>query len=213
MLPYSADALFAQFEHYNFAIRPVPALALLLIGMILYLAVRSRQDRSHLIFAALGAGWLWTGTVYHQMFFADLNFAAPVYGALFIFQGVLLLWLGAVRRGFAVRFDGSIDAWIGVGSVIAAACALPLADWLQGAGWTDARLPLIAPGATAGVTVGVLLMTSGRWRWCLLIIPVLWTFVAGGHAWVLDIRQDYVLPAIGLLALLLLPRSFSRAAA
>lgn len=213
MLPYSADALFAQFDLYNQAIRPVPVLALLLVGIVVYLSVRSRQDRSHLIFTILAAGWLWTGIVYHQVFFADLNFAAPVYGGFFVLQGVLLFWFGAVRRGNAVGFDGGLSAWAGLASILVSAAALPAVDWAQGAGWTDSRLPLIAPGATAGFTAGILMMTPGRLPWHLCAIPVLWLFIAGAHAWALDIRQDFALPAIGLVALALFLRSFLRARA
>ncbi len=200
MLPYTAEALFALFDEYNRAIRPVPALALFFSAAALTLAVRARMDRSRIILAILAAGWLWTGAVYHLMFFTGLNFAAPVYGAVFILQGLLLIWTGIVRRRISIRFDRGIAASTGVGIAVISAAILPILDWQTGAGWTDARFALIAPGATAGFTIGLLMLSDDRTPVHLVAIPILWTFVSGLHAWLLDIPQDYLPIVIGIAA-------------
>ena len=94
MLPYTAETLFALFDEYNSAIRPVPALAVFLAASVIMLVIRARQDRTRFVTGILAAGWIWTGLVYHLMHFEDINFAASIYGAAFIVQGVLLVWTG-----------------------------------------------------------------------------------------------------------------------
>lgn len=210
MLPYTSEVLFAQFHTYNEALRPVPVLALLLALAAVYLAARSSQDRSRLILAILAGGWLWTGLVYHFLYFADLNFAAPAYGIVFLLQGAFLCWAGVVRRRVTIAFDGSPGAWVGVGIAVLALAGVPLADSVGGAGWTGVRFALIAPESTALLTLGILTMARGRSRLALTAIPALWTLVAVAHAWVLDIPQDYALPAAALAALLM-PRKARRA--
>ena len=44
----------------------------------------------------------------------------------------------------------------------------------------------------------------------IAIIPILWAFVAGAHAWALGIPQDYLLPVVGIIALGATIRSRSR---
>lgn len=201
MLPYTAESLFALFDEYNTAIRPVPALALFLMAGILMLVVRSRQDRSRLVVGILAAGWLWTGAIYQLVFFAGINFTAPAYGAAFILQGLLLAWTGVFRQRVVLHFDRGVIGWAGIRIAIISAIILPLIDWQSGLGWTDVRFALIAPGATAGFTLGILMMSKGPIPLHLIAIPVFWTLAVGAHAWVLGIPQDYLLPVVGVIAL------------
>lgn len=210
MLPYTAETLFALFEEYNTAIRPLPALALFLAAGVLILVIRSRQDRSRLVIGILAAGWLWTGVVYHLIFFAGINFAAPVYGTAFVLQGAALAWTGVFRQRLVLQFGRGVIGWAGIRIAIIAAVILPVIDWLSGVGWTDVRLALIAPGATAGFTLGILMMSKGPIPIHLVAIPVLWAIVAGAQAWILDIPQDYLLPAVGIIAVFAVTKSRKR---
>ena len=81
------------------------------------------------------------------------------------------------------------------------ALILPVIDWHHGLAWTEARFALLAPGATAGLTLGLLMMLDRRPPLWVGAIPVLWTTIAGAHAAVLGIYQDIALAAAGLIAL------------
>jgi len=210
MLPYTAETLFALFDEYNRAIRPLPGLALFLTAGVVMLVIRSRQDRSTVVLGILAAGWLWTGIAYQLYFYAGINFAAPAYGAAFILQGLLLVWTGVFRQRLILHFDRDVIGWAGIRIAIISAIILPVIDWQSGVGWTDVRLALLAPGATAGFTLGILMMAKGPIPIHLVIIPVLWALVAGAHAWVLDIPQDYLLPVVGIIALIAAVKSRTR---
>lgn len=201
MLPYSAEAFFALVSDYNLAMRPLPALALFFAAGVLALAVRSQQNRGKLICAILAAGWAWTGLVWHMFYFADLNFAAPIYGAFFVLQALLLLWIGVWRRKIEIGFDGSAVRWIGIIVMGIAVVILPLIDWTNGMSWTETRFALITPGTTAALTAGVLLLSSDRARYWLMTMPVLWLLATAAHAWILDVPQDYILAASGVIAI------------
>lgn len=201
MLPYTAEILFALFDDYNSAVRPVPALAVFFAASVIMLVIRARQDRTRLVTGILACGWLWTGAIYHLGYFADINFAAPVYGAAFILQGALMAWTGVFRRGLILHFDKGAIGWAGIRIAVISAVILPLIDWLSGVGWSGVRLVLIAPGVTAGFTLGILMMSKGPIPLHLAAIPILWVVVEGVHAWTLNIPQDYLLPVMGLIAL------------
>ena len=197
MLPFTAETLFSSFEQYNRALWPLPILALALALAIIILALRPVQGGGRAIGALLAAAWVWIGVGYHYLHFAAIDFAAPLYGAFFVLEGVLFAWTGVVRGNVAFRFGADLFGWAGLALAIAAALAWPLAD-LSGHGWPSLRVAGLAPGPTAAFTLGLLLLTEGRTPLHLAVIPLLWTLVAGATAWILAIPQDLALPLAGL---------------
>ena len=196
MLPFTAEILFSSFAQYNRALWPLPILALALALAVVLLTLRPGRHGGRAIGALLALAWLWIGVGYHFLHFAALDFAAPVYGVLFVLQGLLLAWTGVVRGRLAFRFDADLAGWCGLALALAA-IARPLSDVLFGHGWQSARVVGLAPGATAAFTLGMLLLTTGRTPLHLAVIPLLWTLVAGARAWILGIPQDLALPVAG----------------
>jgi hypothetical protein len=204
MLPFTADVLFSSFEQYNRALWPLPILALVLALAALLLTLRPVRGGDRAIGALLAIAWLWVGVRYHTMQRAAIDFAAPLYGAFFVLEGLLLAWTGAIRGKLAFRFRAGLSGWIGLVLALVATIAWPLADWLWGPGLPSVRLVGLAPAPTALVTLGLLLLIQGRTPLHLTVIPLLWTLVAGATAWILGIPQDFFFPLTGLGALVLI---------
>jgi hypothetical protein len=196
MLPFTAEILFSSVAQYNRALWPLPALALLLCLGGIVLALRPVRWSGPAIGALLAAAWLWTGIGYHLLHFARLDFAAPIYGAFFILQGLLVAW-AVLRKKLSFRFHAALFGWIGLALAIVAA-AWPLIDWLSGQSWQAARIAGLAPAPTVVLTFGLLLLAKNRAPLYLAIIPLLWTLVAGAMAWILTIPQDLALPLVGV---------------
>ena len=200
MLPFTAEILFASFGQYNRALWPLPLLAPALALALVLLTLRPVRHGARAIGALLALAWLWVGVGYHFLHFAAIDFTAPVYGALFVLQGLLLAWTGVVRDRLTFGFGADLFGWCGLPLALAAALAWPLADGLLGDGWQGVRVVGLAPGATAVFTLGLLLLTAGRAPLHLALIPLLWTLIAGATAWVLTIPQDLALPLAGVAA-------------
>jgi hypothetical protein len=200
MLPFTAETLFSAFEQYNRALWPLPILAVVLALMVILLTLRPVRGGERAIGALVTLAWLWIGIGYHFLHFAAIDFAAPIYGAFFVLEGLLFGWTGVVRGRLTFRFGPDLFGWSGLALTIAAA-AWPLVDWLFGHGWQSLRVVGLAPGPTAIFTLGLLLLTAGRTPLHLAIIPLLWILVAGATAWALSIPQDIALPAAGLAGL------------
>ena len=197
MLPFTAEILFSSFEQYNRALWPLPLVALALALAVILLTLRPVRGGDRAIGALLAAAWVWIGVGYHYLHFAAIDFAAPLYGAFFVLEGLLLAWTGVARGRLAFRFGADLFGWAGLALAIAAALAWPLAD-LSGHGWPSLRVAGLAPDPTAAFTLGLLLLTEGRTPLHLAVIPLLWTLVAGATAWILAIPQDLALPVAGL---------------
>jgi Family of unknown function (DUF6064) len=204
MLPFTAEILFSSFEQSNRALWPLPIVAPALALAILALALRPVRGGGRGIGALLALAWLWIGLGYFILHFAAFDFAAPIYGAVFVLQALLLGWSAVVRNRLAFRFTGDLFGWCGLALALAAALAWPLADGLFGHGWRSVRVVGLAPGPTAAFTLGMLLLCAGPTPLHLAVVPLLWTLIAGATAWILSIPQDLALPAAGIAAFVLI---------
>ena len=133
MPPFDADTFFATLTQYHRAFWP-PAVAGAGGGPGHARCCQPCPCRSsgRVVPLLLGAGWLWVGLAWHLGAFAGINFAAPLYGALFVLQGVILTWIGA-RGRVAFRFRPGLRGWAGLGLAVAAIIGYPLADQWRGA--------------------------------------------------------------------------------
>ena len=211
MVPFTADVVFASFEASNRALWPLHlvAIALALAAVALTFRPVSHGDRAVATF--LAAAWIWVGIGWFYLRFATIDFAAPLYAACFVLEGLLVAWTGIVRGEIAFRFRAGPYGWTGLALAAAALVGYPLADGLAGPGWPSVRLVGLAPGPTTAFTFGLLLLVEGRTPLILAVVPLLWTLVAGVTGWVLDIAQDQALALASLGGFaLILGRSWRR---
>ena len=99
-----------------------------------------------------------------------------------------------LRRTAAARF--------GLALAVAALAGYPLIDGLAQPGWLGLRLVGVAPAPTVLFTLGLLLMAAHPPRH-LLILPLLWSLLAGYTGWRLGVPADALLPVLATLALAL----------
>jgi len=200
MLPYTAEAFFAQLAQYNQDTWPAMPVAALLALLMLGLVLRPAPWSGRLIAAFLAAAWLWTGIAWHFYAFSPLNFAAPAYGVLFVIEGLLFAWSGLFDKTSGFRFRRDAAGWMGLVLAVAALILYPAVDSLTAGGWTGVRVIGLAPAPTAAFTLGLLLLAEGRVRWRLAVVPLLWTAAAGATGWILGMTQDVGLAAVGLVS-------------
>lgn len=204
MLSFGADVFYRLFEQYNAAIWPAQIVAyvlgLLLIALVL---LKPHPGGGRIVAAALAVFWLWTGLVYHILFFAKINFMAWAFGILFIFQGLLFLWSGALRGRLRFRFVPMLYGWAGLAFVAFAMVGYPLVGWLVGHGWPRAPIFGVAPCPTTIFTFGILLLAEPRIPVSLMIIPVLWSLIGGTTALLLASPEDLALPLAAVIGFVL----------
>ena len=198
MLSFDAEVLSLLFAQYNGAIWPAQPIAWLAALFAIWLAVRSPANGDRMIGALLAAAWLWCGAVFQLQFFAPINFMAPLYGGLFILQGLLLAWSLILRAEVAFRVRPGPFGMGGFALVLFALMIVPGISILTEESWRSVRLVGVAPGPTAVFTLGLLLFTKGRTPIYLAVIPLLWTLLAGATAWSLMVPEDLLLPLAGL---------------
>lgn len=197
MIPISTAALFSLYASHNLTTWPASTIGYVLSLVALALVFRPFPGASRLIAAILAAFWIWSGAVFHLGFFAPLNWGATIFGALFILQGLLLLWRGAFTAGLRFQWMAGPAGVAGL-ALVAFAFVYPLLDFATGHGWPQTQLPGTLPAPTVLVTLGLLLMTRERAARFLAILPLLWALTGGAAAAFLGIWQDVAMALAAL---------------
>jgi hypothetical protein len=200
MLPFTLEQFLNVFAAYNKAIWPAQILAYVLGAVAVAALFRKGRASDRIVSAVLGAMWLGTGILYHGVFFAPINKAAFAFGILFVAEGAALLYAGIVRDGLRFAIDSGFRAAIGAGFILYASLVYPLIGIATGHSWPTLPMFGVSPCPVTIFTFGLLLMTTARFSYWLLVIPFLWSVIGGSAAILLDVRQDWVLLVSGFIA-------------
>lgn len=203
MLPFTAEQFFDVFASYNETFWPAPIIAYALAAIALAAVFRGGRAGGFIVGAVLASFWLWTGIAYHWLFFTAINPLAWAFGALFVVQGVLLIWLGLGKSqlNFGCRRDPA--GVVGLLLIVFAAAVYPLLGIAAGHVYPYMPMFGITPCPVTIFTLGMLLLAHPV-RWLTLAIPVLWSLLGGSAAFLLDVPQDWFLLFSGPLAVGLL---------
>lgn len=200
--PFTTEQFLKVFKEYNLAVFPFQ-LIILLIGLFaLYAIWSTRPVFRKVIGAFLAFIWLWAGIVYHISFFAALNSPAYLFGTVFIIQGLLLFNETFRSGGFHFHYQNSAKEVFGLFLVVFGLLIYPLISWLM-KGSPTLIISVGLPCPTVITTFGFFALVSGKVRWYLYIIPILWSLVGISAALNFGIYQDFMMLAGGIAVILL----------
>jgi Family of unknown function (DUF6064) len=196
--PFTVAEFLTVFAAYNAAIWPFQ-IAAYGLGLAALAAVFVPHPRlTRLAVAALAVLWIFTGFGYHLLFFATINPIAPVFAAVFVLQGMLLL-ASAIRPGsLRLALGQDIRSVAGlVTMAYALVIYLALGFW-AGHGGIAGPMFGVAPCPTTIITLGVLMIARGARVIWLSVIPILWSLIGLAAAIQLRIPEDLAMPVAGM---------------
>lgn len=203
MIPFTLEQFLNAFARYNIAVWPAQivlyAIALSAIG----LAIQRSTDFSRSISCLLSVLWLWSGIVYHLIFFSRINPAAYLFGVLFILQAFLIIYAGALKRKMSFRFPRTSYGIMGGLFLVYALVIYPVLSFKL-----QHRYPMMP---TFGVPCPTLIFTFGMLLWSrrtvpiyILVIPLLWSLIGLSAALSLGMKEDFGLVIAGVSGFLLI---------
>ena len=189
-IPFTTQEFFQVFEKYNQAIYPIQFVLIFMAVVAIVLAAGRKPSRNKIISGLLGLLWLWTGVVYHLIFFTTISPPAYLFGTLFILQGLLFLYEGVARNRLSFRSNRGFSGLLGAVFVAYALVIYPLIGY--GLGRIFPSSPTFGvPCPTTIFTFGLLLWADRKISLSLLIIPVLWSIVGTSAALSFGVKEDF----------------------
>lgn len=202
-LPFTTEQFFKVIEAYNVTIFPAQWIILVLGVFCLFLLHSSYPARNRIIGTYLGALWIWSGIVYHLIFFTGINKAAYVFGGIFILQGLLILFNTYHNNRLNFTFEQKTRAYVGYFFVLYGLVIYPIVSYFV-EGSFERTIMIGLPCPTTIVTFGLFILTSKVFPKYLLIIPTLWAIAGLSAAINIGVVQDVMIMISALTALLLL---------
>lgn len=201
-LPFTAEQFLHVFTNYNQSIWPMQIFLILLAVICVILIFRNSNYTNTIVTLILAFFWLWMGLVYHIIFFAQINPAAYVFGALFIFESILLLYYGIIRKEIKFFYNKDIYSYSGIAIILFAIAIYPLIGFSVGHIY-PASPTFGLPCPTTIFTIGILLFNKGELPLGLIIIPVIWSLIGFTAALKLGIYEDTGLLIAGIVTVIL----------
>ena len=202
LLMFSPQTYYRLFELYNTGLWPAQILTLAAGVAIATLMLRGPRWRGRVVASLLALIWFFVAWAYFIDRYATINLAASYFALGFVVQAALLAVVGSFRG--QITFDGvkTLTEKVGNALFFFALVFQPLIGPFFGREWSGMELFGLAPDPTVVGTLGVLL-AANRIRWELFIIPVLWCAVTGATLWIMKSPEAFLMPLVGLLALIL----------
>jgi hypothetical protein len=198
-MPFTIKEFLEVMAQYNNAVWPMQLLLLLLAIVALALAFTHVKFKNKIINGILAFLWTWMGVVYHIAFFSSINKAALLFGGIFIIQGFIFAYFGAIRNDkLQYHFNWNFAVILGLLFLLYALIIYPiLADAF---GHTYPSMPTFGlPCPTTIFTFGILLFAAKRIPWYTFVIPFLWSLIGFSAAFNLNITEDYGLVFAGVV--------------
>lgn len=198
-LPFTSEQFFGVFEQYNETIWPVQVIIYVAAAVAFYLIFKPSKYSDKVISGILALFWLWMGIVYHWSFFASINPAARLFGALFVLEGLIFLFEGIVRNNLAFSYGRDWYSAIGIVLMLFGPIVYPIMGQFLGHNYPNT--PTFGlPCPTTIFTIGALLLANRPPKY-IAIIPLLWSAIGFSAAISLGVKEDVSLLISGLIGL------------
>jgi hypothetical protein len=153
----------------------------------------------------LGFLWIWTGAVYHIIFFSSINRAAFVFGGVSIMQGALIFINAYSKDRLIFIFQQNVKNYVGYFFILFAVIIYPLIGYYT-EGMFVRTISLGLPCPSTIFTFGVFMLTPDRVPKYLLVIPSLWAILGLSAAIHFGIYQDFMMVIAAITANIFLRR-------
>ncbi len=198
-IPFTTEQFFSVFEKYNSTVFPFQWIIILLGMFTLFLIHSKYSSKNKLIGSFLGLLWVWTGIVYHIIFFTAINKLAFVFGGFFILQGLLILINTFLKDKLSFSFTSQTKNYFGYFFILFGLIIYPIISYLV-QGSFNRTIALGLPCPSTIFTFGFFMMAGNKLPKYLLIIPSLWAIVGVGAAIQFGVYQDFVMPITAIIA-------------
>jgi hypothetical protein len=202
-IPFTTEEFLDVIKNYNQNIFPSQIIFYVIGLFMVYLLFKEIAGRDKIISSLLSLIWLWTGVVYHIIFFTTINQAAYWFGILFILQAIIFFIYGVVYDKLQFKYSKNIFNYTGIIFILYALLIYPLLGYSFGRQWPYS-ITLGLPCPSTIFTFGILLFIKNKISYAVLILPLLWAIIGFSAAFNFSVYEDFGLVISGIIGFILL---------
>jgi len=204
MTPYNRQSWFNLVGEYNQSFKLLFPVAIIVTPLLLGLLFKSNSKFDEYksvrwVLAILGFAWVWSGAVFHIQYFANLNWAAPWFGGLFIIYGCLLLLTSYFMKSASWVPFTSVRGRMALILLFLGMLIFPLSQLFEGRSYLQLEWFPLLPTPVLLITFAVVILLNSQWRHVLAIIPILWGIVSAAFAMSLGLLEIYFIAGVLLI--------------
>jgi hypothetical protein len=189
LLLFSPRTYYRLLERHNEVVWPAQLLTLALGTGILFLLRTPSSKRGRIIAGILALLWVWVAWAFLLSRYATINPVMRYVAPLFVLEALLLVWWGVIGGKLSFAVERRVRAKIGAALFMLGLLLYPALATIFGRRWQQAEVFGIAPDPTVIATVGLLLLTSSRFRWGLLPVPLIWCAITAATLWAMNAQS------------------------
>ncbi|MGD8565242.1 MAG: DUF6064 family protein [Candidatus Bathyarchaeota archaeon] len=202
------EDFFTILKTYNETIWIITIFTYILGLLAIYLSAKKIKHSGKIISSILGFLWLWSGIVFHIMFYGptDVEFLGQTMsgvwyfsGILFIIQGVLFLVIGVIRDSLSFQIKKNPCSIIGSIFVIYSMVIYSAIGLITGYVYPEYPIFGTAPCPVSIFTVGLLLFSDKKIPIYISIIPLIWAIMGFMPVFELSVWADIGLILSGII--------------
>ncbi len=202
MVPYDSETLLALISQYYLDSWPAQIIMFLLLLLLLGQLFKKSYGRGRIASAILCIMWCWNAIFFLLKTYTAINWFGLLLAEIFGFQAFLLfLWGITLNRlcfDFSARQSGMTGFfWLGLILI-----ASPGLQYYFNRNYLQLEYFAMMPDQLVAMTLVFLLYFTGKLRWYLLFIPVLWVGYSLIWSVMLGDPSRLILPVISLLLIL-----------
>ena len=198
-LTFTPEQFSEVMRQYNLTVWPAQIVVYVLAAIALYLVFRPGRSSDKVIASVLALFWFWMGIAYHWAFFAAINPAGKLFGAVFVLQGLFFVFEGVIRDKIVFAHSNDWRSNTGLVMAIFGPVIYPILGYFLG--HTFPVSPTFGlPCPTTIFTFGLLLMTRRLPKYVALI-PFLWSLLGYPAALLLGVKEDIALIIAGVIGI------------
>ena len=162
--------------NYNMAIWPLQIVVYILTITILVLLFKGAKHSGRIFSSCLGVLWIWVGFVFNYLYFSKISPGAFLFAVLFLVQGFLFLYFGAIKERLVFVFKAKLKSIVGLLIVAYSLIGYPSIEYLLNRGYPEILPFGLAPCPLTVFTLGMLLLMKNEFPVIMAIIPLLYSF-------------------------------------
>lgn len=172
---FTLEEFLFMMANYNMAIWPLQLVVYFLTIIILVVLFKGIKQSNKILSAYLGVLWIWVGLVFNYFYFSKISPGAFLFAILFIIQGFLFLYNGAIKGRFAFVLNTKLKGIIGLLIVTYSLIGYPIIEYSLDRGYPE-LLPFgLTPCPLTVFTLGMLLFMKNEISLIIVIIPLIYS--------------------------------------